>query len=334
MLEDDDREDAGEPATEGETSGFGDRSPAAPELTRAAPSGGPRLSYDCSPWAGESRRLLTGMLESNGVPHAWQGTVLVVRAEDEAAVDEMVDDVQSAASGSLDPDLPQVAYEMSGLSGGVQNRLVDMLASSGIPHGWDADGDIVIHERDSEAFEQVVAELLSEEPSEDDDHGTEIDGLELNERLGALFVAADRLSGAPGDWRATLALLDADESLEGVAAPFGVEAAEWTRLLDTSAQLVAAVRAVTDGHGELFDSADSDDSDDSGGDVPEGPADREEPGRGALRVGRVLGGVPVGPGRDEEADAEAAPDADEPTPPTVSVQSQARQLRDLLRRYV
>ena len=35
-----------------------------------------QLAYDCAAWAGESRSMLTSLLTTTGVAHAWQGTML------------------------------------------------------------------------------------------------------------------------------------------------------------------------------------------------------------------------------------------------------------------
>jgi hypothetical protein len=282
-----------------------------------------RVSYDCSPWAGETRRLLAGMLHNQEIAHVWEGTVLVVRREDEATAVEV-----------LDPELPTVAYEISVLPTATQNEVVQALASEGIPHEWDAEGDIVIHARDATRLEDLLEDLTLEvDPDGTDGAGIDLDGLELHDRLTDLFVAADRLLHDPGERRASLDLLDADEALDGIGVPFGFDRTTWQEVLDASAELVTAVREAAERGGPLHEHL----TDETGGEVADldgsssGPTRTLVPGdrRGAV----ALGGVPLMVGDDEPAEDEAEePDIEEGR--DTSVQAQARRLRDLLRRVL
>ena len=76
-----------------------------------------QLAYDCAAWAGESRGLLTSLLTTAGIAHAWQGTMLTVREEDEEAVDELIDDVLARRTTGAGP----VRAE-AGLRGGRSGR--------------------------------------------------------------------------------------------------------------------------------------------------------------------------------------------------------------------
>lgn len=226
---------------------------------RGPATGQGEVSYDCSPWAGETRRLLGSLLETRSIPHAWEGTVLVVRADHEAEVDELVDEMAATAVASLEEGAPTAAYEMGAWSAESQNALVAALGSEAIPHEWDAEGDLVVHERDAERTEELIESLG--EP----DGGDEMDGLELHERLDSLFVAADRLAGNPDDRAGARDAVAATEALRPAAVPFGVEAGQWRRLIGRADALVAALRAGhDDGPG---DDEPGDDGDVAGTDV-------------------------------------------------------------------
>jgi hypothetical protein len=302
-----------------------------------------RVSYDCSPWAGETRRLLAGMLHNQEIAHVWEGTVLVVRRGDEAAVDELVEEVVATAVEALDPELPTVAYEISVLPAATQNEVVQALASEGIPHEWDTEGDIVIHERDAVRLEELLEDLTLEVDPGGDEGEIDLDGLELHDRLTDLFVAADRLVHDPGERRASHDLLDADEALDGVGVPFGFDRGDWQEVLDASAELVAAVREAAERGGPLHELLSTDDADDAGVEGGDG-ADAEERSTEAVRsrvpgdrrAAVALGGVPQ---PVEPSDEPADDDAEEPDPRgdegrDDSVQARARRLRDLLRRVL
>jgi len=243
---------------------------ATPPSTAGADGEHGEVSYDCSPWAGETRRLLGALLETRDIPHAWEGTVLVVRAEHEATVDELVDEMAATAVAALEEGEPRVGYEMGGWSAQSQNNLVESLGAEGIPHEWDAEGDLVVHERDAERVEQLVDELG--EP----DGGEEMDGLELHERLDSLFVAADRLAHNPEDRTGGRDAVAATEALRVAAVPFGVEAGQWRRLIGQANALVAALRGAS--------THDDDDESEPGPD-PEDPGPDQGQGEGHLGVG-------------------------------------------------
>lgn len=196
------------------------------------------IEYDCSPWAQQTRQVLRSLLEDNEVPHAWEGTVLVVPGAVEQQVDDLVEAAMSTARSSLGSARPQVAYEVSVFSAGVQNTLVDDLVEARIPHEWDSDGDLVVHEEDAAAVEEIIDALG--EP----DGGDELDGMELHERLNALFVSVDRLCRDARDAKAHKGLERTYDEVENLSVPFGVEPEVWLRLHRELAGLLEALDVV------------------------------------------------------------------------------------------
>ncbi len=199
------------------------------------------VEYDCSPWAGETRRILRSVLLEREIPHAWEGTVLVVPLDFEEEVDEIVDIVAATARSSLGSARSTVGYDVSAWSAASQNRLVELMVDRTVPHEWDAEGDLVVHEEDAEVTEELISEL-----GEPDGAG-ELDGLVLHDRMGRLFVAADRLARDPHDSSGTRDLDASFADLEHAAVPFGVEAETWLELHRLSAALVAALDGLAEG---------------------------------------------------------------------------------------
>jgi hypothetical protein len=294
-----------------------------PDARAEGPDGGTAgaVEYDCSPWAGETRRILRSVLDERAVPHAWEGTVVVVPAEFEEVMDRIVDEVAATARPSLGRSRARVAYEVAAWSAASQNRLVDLLVEHTVPHEWDAEGDLVVHEEDAELTEELIAEL-----GEPDGAG-EMDGVELHDHLGRLFVAADRLAHDPYDAGGRRQLAGAHGAIEDVAVPFGIEAATWLELHRVAASLREALEPSS-----------------SGGDRGVGPDHEGDPAEGELGEGDPAGGDPDEGGRDERGRDEGDLDDDDrveggdgpggpdegPEPPEVL----AARLRDLLRRLV
>lgn len=203
------------------------------ELDREGTSG--HIEYDCTPWAQQTRGVLRSLLDDNRVPHAWEGTVLVVPTAFEERVDELVEAARSTSRSSLGTALATVAYEVSAWSAASQNALVDDLVAAHIPHEWDVEGDLVVHEEDAEEVEEMIDALG--EP----DGADEIDGIVLNERLSEFFVMADRLCRDPEDTKGRKGLVRAYSELENAAVPFGVEPVMWLRLHRAADELLEAI---------------------------------------------------------------------------------------------
>ena len=221
-------------------SGESDEVPDPEDAVDPDESGDGRITYDATPWAAETRTMLTSLLEAEGVAHAWQGTEVTVHETDEDVVDRIITEVLAAAAPALDADAPKVVYEVSGWSAALQTELVDALSDAAVPFEWNVDGDLVVHASD----EEQVEELLDALP--DDEDGGADDGLVLHEVLDRLFVAADRLGRKPSDARATVEAVESAADLGRMSLPFGFDAPAWERLVGEAARLAAAL----DGGGE------------------------------------------------------------------------------------
>lgn len=192
------------------------------------------LAYELHEWASESRSMLAQLLLADGVAHSWQGTTLLAHESVEEQVDALLEEVEQAEVRELDPDEPQVAFEMEGWSGELQALLAERLGSIGVPHEFDEEGDLVCHEADEEQVELVIEELLARAADEGKE---ELDGLEANDLLSALFTATDRLRRDVHDSKGVLGVLEHGRRLADSATPFGFSATSWTSLRDAAADL-------------------------------------------------------------------------------------------------
>ena len=223
---------------------------AGPELTDD--DAGEWLAYELHEWASEPRSMLAQLLLSDGVTHSWQGTTLLAHETVEEAVDALVEEVELAGQREIDPDEAQVAFEMEGWSGELQALLAERLGSVGVPHEFDADGDLVCHEADEEQVELIIDELLARAG----DEGLEqLDGLEANNLLSALFEASDRLRKGAHDSKGILGVLEHGRRLEATATPFGFAATTWTSLRDAAAELCDLIESEDSTDLEISDPA-------------------------------------------------------------------------------
>lgn len=192
------------------------------------------LAYELHEWASESRSMLAQLLLADGITHSWQGTTLLAHDTLEEQVDALIEEVEQAERRELDPDEPQVAFEMDGWSGDLQAQLAERLGGVGVPHEFDTDGDLVCHEADEEQVELIIEELLARAG---DEGLEELDGLEANDLLSALFEATDRLRRDVHDSKGVLGVLEHGRRLQASATPFGFAATNWTSLRDSAADL-------------------------------------------------------------------------------------------------
>jgi hypothetical protein len=205
----------------------------------------PQLAYDLHDWASESRRMLDGLLTAAELDHAWQGATLIIREDDETAVDELVEQVETTTLPTLDDDREQVGVDLDGWPEDLVGLLSERLGLLGIPHEFDVDGDLVIHAEDEDAFDEVVDRLTAEAEagSGEGPELVELDGIELNALLTELFVAADRLRRDARDADGVLGFVSHAEKLATARIPFGIDGATWKSVRTRVATLDGLLRA-------------------------------------------------------------------------------------------
>lgn len=208
------------------------------------------LAYELHEWASQTRAMLAQLLIADQVPHSWQGTTLLAHERVEETVDALIEEVEAAENPELDPDEPKVAFEMAEWSGELQALLAERLGSASVPHLFDEDGDLVVHESDEEQVELVIDDLLARVAEEGME---ELEGLEVNALLSLMFEAADRLRRDVHDGGAVLAAVEHGRRLGEVATPFGFAATSWSALRTRCLALADML--------EADDSADEDISD-------------------------------------------------------------------------
>ena len=189
------------------------------------------IVYELDDWSGESRLLADGLLENAGIARVWQGGTLVVRAEDEDAVDEIVDNVDAMATPALDADAPKIAYEVADWTDAQRTGLAHRLGDAGIPYEWDEQGDLLVLEEDEARVEELFDAIESPDELdaglEEEDDG----GLAAQEVLSDLFVSSDRLMHDARDSDGVLTFVDAAARARTMSLPFGFERGVWDEIV-------------------------------------------------------------------------------------------------------
>ena len=201
-----------------------------------------QLEYDLHEYSSESRSMMESLLLGAGLPHAWQGAVLVVREADEEQVDTFVGAIDRAAAPALPDDAPRVAYELSDFDDDYVGRLTAALDAAGIAYGFDEDGDLQVAAAD-EARVEGLFDKLADDDGEDDaaEFGPGLHGVDAHDVLSRLFVASDRLQRNPRDRKGNRNLVRGGEEIRQLALPFGFEARTWRAVLNQVEALVDIV---------------------------------------------------------------------------------------------
>lgn len=188
--------------------------------------------YELDDWSERDRSVLRERLETLGVPHSWEDTSLVCAATDEAWVERIMDQVEDDLSLSLDPDVEQVAYDLSGWSVLDRDQLFTLLEAEAVAYGVD-DDELFVHAVDEPRVDELIESIVSPgaEPASAGDADV----------MGDLFVAADRLVHDPLDAEGALTLASASERGAGTDPPYGMDKVWWESVLAKASSLVGLV---------------------------------------------------------------------------------------------
>ena len=180
------------------------------------------------------------VLAESQIPHTWDGTDLVVHADWEAMVDELLDAVERGATGTIDDSDDELVYELDEWSEDDRAMLTGKLDDAAVTHRWE-ETSLVVAPAD-EAQVEALLDGVEYPDALDADVVTDEAEETSFEVLSALFLAADRLKGNPLDPEGIADLSDALEDADPGVPPFGIVPGLWhdaveraNRLADTLA---------------------------------------------------------------------------------------------------
>jgi hypothetical protein len=202
-----------------------------------------QVVYELGEWSLDLQAEAAELLAESEIPHAWDGTDLIVHVDWENTVDELLDDLERGATGDVDASDDEVVYELDEWSGEDREKLTVKLAEAEIPHQWEGEATLVVSPQDEELVEAVLDELefphaLEVEAIEPLDEAAEESSFEV---LSSLFLAADRLKGNPLDPEGITDLTDALEQADADAPPFGIVPGLWRDAVERANRIADAL---------------------------------------------------------------------------------------------
>jgi hypothetical protein len=211
-----------------------------------------QVAYEFDELEPHARLAVDEIFWSNGVPHAWEGTSLVVRAEDEEDADRLIDAADRDAF--LDSDAEQVSYDFADWDDERRAQLAEALDATGIEHAWDENGELVVLEEDEERVDAIVdaiefpdqIEVDENEEAEAEARLEATEGMDPQDVLSDLFVASDRLMHDALDHEGVLALVDAARLAETLPLPYGFSPAVWNDIVAQAQALRTSLEAEVD----------------------------------------------------------------------------------------
>jgi hypothetical protein len=214
-----------------------------------------QLAYEFDELEPMQRLAIDELFASNGVPHAWDGTSLVIREEDEDQADRLIDEADRDAF--LESGAEQVAYDLSDWSDDRRAEIAQALDTAGIEHAWDEHGELVVLDAEEERVDALIDAIESPETPEEiqSEEEEEVEaeavleaeeGLDPQDVLSELFVASDRLMHDPLDHEGVLSFVDGARLAETLPLPYGFAPAVWNDVLVQVKQLQSALEGDVD----------------------------------------------------------------------------------------
>jgi hypothetical protein len=188
-----------------------------------------------------------------GIAHAWDGTSLVVRDEDEAAADAVIDAADSDAV--LESDAEQVVYELDDWDAARREELIAALDAASIEYAFDDETNLVVFEHDEERVDALVDAIEFPDALPVPDDETEVaaeerleaeEGFDPQDVLSELFVAADRLMHDATDHEGVLGMVDGAELAQSLPLPYGFAPAIWQDIIGQVTGLKDAIEGDAD----------------------------------------------------------------------------------------
>lgn len=230
-----------------------------------------QVHYDLGAWDFDQQAELAAAMADAEIPHAWDGSELIVPEDLEDATDELIARVEAELGIESEPlphsgDRPApieladgvatTEYDLADWSASEIDTVGLALTDARIPFRWD--GPVLLVPTDDEG---VVEALLDEvESGEYVDVSSTRPPTAADEESAAVlttfFLAAERLQKDPMDADGIEHLRRAIDVADAEVAPFGVAPKLWERTIDLADEIVDAL--VEEGgpdHGEAMDAA-------------------------------------------------------------------------------
>jgi hypothetical protein len=213
-----------------------------------------RVYYDLSAWSIDQQGELAAEMAEAEIPHAWDGTELVVPEEFEQAADVLIGDVeirlgiesdQELAGGvdeaspleriALEPDVPTTEFGLDEWSAGDRSLVDRALVGASIPFRWEG-ATLLVATTDEDVVDAILDSVEAGETDDLVELAEETDQLPF-ETLTTFFLAGERLRRNPFDADGLEQLIAATSVADLTQPPYGVEQRLWERTCALAEQL-------------------------------------------------------------------------------------------------
>lgn len=206
-----------------------------------------QVVYELGGWSLDLQAEAAEVLAESQIPHAWDGTDLVVHLEWENMVDELLDALErEATGGAVDTSDDELLYELDEWPAEDREALGSKLDEAGIPFEWEAETTLVVapeHETQVEAlldgleFPQSLPVEEFEPPTDAVEEAEETSF----EVLSSLYLAADRLKHHPLDAEGIENLTEALDKADPDVPPYGIVPGLWRDAVERANKLADAL---------------------------------------------------------------------------------------------
>jgi hypothetical protein len=209
-----------------------------------------RVIYEVGTWPIDMQATAAEAMAESEIPHAWDGTDLVVHVQFEDVVDALLDAIEQEAGfegedgdgvdeeadDELDDDV--LAYTLDEWRQDERDRLAELLRGAGVTHRWEDDVTLLVDEDDEATVESLLDQVefpdaLAAEGDLPDEGAQDADP----SLLGALFLAADRLKGNPLDPSGLADLNGALEQTDPDVPPYGFDKELWRSAVERADEI-------------------------------------------------------------------------------------------------
>ncbi len=215
-----------------------------------------RVHYDLANWSFEQMAELAAALADAEVPHAWDGSELIVPESAEEATDDIVAQVEMRLGipgdneeaalrepVALADDAASTEYDLAEWEQSERDLITSHLVARGLPFRWEEDV-LLVGTDDEELVDSILDDVENDEgielPDETDEERAEADQLPF-ETLTTFFLAGDRLQRNPLDADGLEQLLSATDVADPEHPPYGVDKRLWLRMCELADELAAAL---------------------------------------------------------------------------------------------
>jgi hypothetical protein len=216
-----------------------------------------RVHYDLATWTFEQMAELASDLAEAAVPHAWDGSELMVPEEDEERTDQIIAEVEErlgmpsddeAAARqpiALADDADAMEFELDDYQPREREVVTAQLVARSIPFRWE-DNVLLVSVEDESTVDSIL-DHIDEAHDGDAEDLDDLDGSDDGEEqlpfetLTTFFLAGERLRRNPLDAGGLEQLLAATEVADPDHPPYGVDRRLWTRSCELADGLAAAL---------------------------------------------------------------------------------------------